>query len=244
MTYNDIYLNYKTNTAFQILFNNKKIKNRLIKWGVIFIVGIILISVFLEWFNSKTNEGKEIYHIAMFTYIAIWLIIIAKNKHLTLDLLKIYSIIDFSDAEKKDRGAILDKIQVNKIQSLLGERKNDINYIKQLLEFSKEFSEYSKVKLISFKEVGFGAVIILLLNYYFSSLFKKWEVLNSLDFTAKTAAVFYILTVIIYVYCILRGLVYDWMNKTHKEHQELYFILKKIEGIALDKEYKKNKESF
>lgn len=233
MTYNSIYISYKAFTRPKILLGNKSIKNRLIRNVIIIFTGIILMAIFGIYHNFSSQTLETTYLVIFYCFCFSSIIVIRTNRYDIKNLIKAYPNIVFTEIEKKDMNMIIERIQEETLLNLLADKKNDIQYLKKMIEYSLELSEYSKVQLVSIKELGFTAIVVLLLNQYFDTIYKKWSSLSNYTLTVRTGAILFIFSVILFLYFFIRLVTDDILNSNHKNHKKLYFLLKRVEDSAI-----------
>lgn len=236
MLYSDIFLNYKNSyTDWKIFMRIKPIRNRIfISFSFVFIVyfGVLFYNKYHDTF-SKTVYTLFILLACMFAIVVIFFFLKVEKEGIK-DLIKHFPDIKFTELEKMDVNLILTRIKTEWIQSTLGDKKYNVQYIKQLVEFANEYSEHSKIQLVSFKELGLTTVIVLILNNYFSSLYKKWDLLSTSEITSNTFYLSLVFGIFFYFYFGIKKWTNDWLNNDYKQHKNLYQIIKRVEEIAIN----------
>lgn len=159
------------------------------------------------------------------------------DKH---DLLKKYNKeYEFFEIEKKDYSTIVNSIQVRRLKDYLGNRVNDLEYLKALSRSAWEHSDNSKRDL-SLKKMGVVAVVVIILNNYFNTLYEGWKSrFNEIELIEKTFWLIFGIALLYGGYYLVKLGWLKYVNSGHERHKEIYFILKDFEILA---QFPKEKE--
>lgn len=150
-----------------------------------------------------------------------------KNKK---DLLSKYSDkYAFTEIEKESSILILDRIKREELINAIGEKASNLEYLKKLIENSEEYSSITKTEL-NYKNLGIAAIILIIINSYFSSLFNRWVLLKADPYhvAEKTAVITLTILLMGGMFYVLQFIIQSEMNTNHYKHKELNLLLKDL----------------
>lgn len=236
MIYNDLYSAYSevmSNT--KILFRAKLHKN------VIFLVIIMSLVIVIPAIMIKMSFNHNLITqvrllitlgITMTIVLALSLVIFV-NHYILKVTIKMFETIRFNEQEQKNSNLAVEKIRYSMVLEILGEKSKDLEYIQYLTSQSKDFIEISKSDRFSLKDLGVPATILIILNYYFSAVYKKFEELDIYSITLWTLLYLALTIFIVFLYYTVKNIYTIFTTNEHDRHKDLLLILKKIESSII-----------
>lgn len=229
MTYLNLYYIFKKEISTTvILYSIPSVSRRLY-----FLISLLLIVVI----GGIATDNVPFFATLFISFIAVVLIsskIFTKKNN--KDLLKKYANqYEFTELEKENQTLLIRRIQREKIISHLGEKVNNAEFLKHLIASSSLYQGGVKTEL-KVKDLGIAAVLIIVINNYFSLLYGEWKTKNTqyeiFDWTM------YIIIGLLGFYgafYLLKGMILNVINTEYHRHNELYAALMDLETIALFK---------
>jgi hypothetical protein len=229
MTYREVFNAYvRKMTRTTISFPNAVSKRRAI-------IPCLGLTAFIIWvFIVLKGDHGILWPFNLLLVFAIGLIILSFwiRKFDRLTLIKKYNKIDFTDIEY-DLPQIIDRIQAKMLSDFLEERVKNLEYINNLIEYSNEKVEETK---IGFKLQNLGIWLVILtaiLNQYISTLFNNWKT-EPLDMVSKkTGLLLFIVAACTFLYITSKSF-YFTIISDHQHHKDLSSLLKDIKTIILE----------
>ena len=148
------------------------------------------------------------------------------------DLLREYGkLYNLSEKEKTDISALIDRVKRERINGFLVDSIHNEEYLKNLMENAKDRRERSK-KDFKLNELGIVAVVLIVLNSFFTHLYNSWKTDGFLDILGKTITILIIIVAVGLSYYLGKDVHLHRRNTAYRQHNQLYGILRDLETRA------------